>query len=123
MEGILALLVPFGSFLMIFGIVYVQRTARNREVLAAIEKGMDPGFLKEENYLSKKYNSLKSGFLFVGVAIGLLMGYLLTEISNIDPTLSYIALSFLFGGLALIIAQERIAKMDKEAEDTSDRIL
>lgn len=36
-------LLPTALFAMIFGIVYVVTTARHRQRMAMIDKGMDPG--------------------------------------------------------------------------------
>jgi len=37
------IIIPITFFAMIFGIVYVVVTARHRQRMALIEKGMDPG--------------------------------------------------------------------------------
>ena len=86
------ILVPISLFAMIFGIVYIGRTARNREVLSAIEKGMDPGTLNL-GYRNKK-SSLRDGALLIGVSLGLLSGYFLTTISNIEEPLAYLSMAF-----------------------------
>jgi len=107
------ILVPISMFIMIFGIVYVGRTARNREILAAIEKGMDPSAV-DFSSLKKKKSTLRDGALLVGVALGLLSGYFLTVISSIEPALAYLSMSFLLGGVALLIVHSIESKSELE---------
>ncbi len=96
------MLIPIALFTMIFGIVYVSRTAQNREILAAIDKGMDPQSVNL-NMFKKKNSTLKTGALLVGVALGLLAGYMLINVTSMDPPLAYMSMSFLLGGVALLI--------------------
>ncbi len=105
MEGILALLVPFGAFLMTFGIIYVNRSASNKEKLSMLDKGFTPKEIAEA--MEEKSNSsknLSNGLLFVGAASGILIGFFLTQHYPIKPTLAYVTCAFLFGGIGLIIA-------------------
>ena len=95
------ILVPLFAFLFIFGIVYVAVTARNKERMAMIEKGVDASmFVTKRNYFSM---TLKIGMLLVGVALGILMGSLIDEYTTLPEEVSYFSMIFLFGGLALII--------------------
>jgi hypothetical protein len=75
--------------------------ARNKEKMALIEKGID----LSQIYQKKDYRNatLKSGMFLVGVALGLFVGFLLTEISSINAVVSYFSMILLFGGLSLII--------------------
>lgn len=63
---------------LFFGIRYM----RNRELMAMIEKGMDPHF-KPERPRPAPFRSLKWGLLLVGAGVGLFAAYLL------DNTLLY----------------------------------
>lgn len=110
------ILVPLSFFAMVFGIVYVVRQARHREVLSAIEKGMDPSSLNI-GYKNKK-SSLRDGALLVGVSLGILSGYFLTTISNMDDPLAYFSMAFLGGGIALLVAHSVENKNDRENPNT-----
>src|ERR1700739_4221217 len=57
---------------VIFGIRYM----RSRELLAMVEKGMDPHF-KPEKPRPAPFRSLKWGLLLVGAGLGLFVAYLL----------------------------------------------
>lgn len=105
MEGILALLVPFGAFLMTFGIVYINRSATNKEKLSMLDKGFTPKEIAEA--MEEKSNgskNLSNGLLFIGAASGVLFGFFLAQSFPIDPILAYVSCAFLFGGLGLVAA-------------------
>ena len=65
-EILIPILVPLGAFAMVFGIIYL----RTRENMAMIEKGMNP---KRYANLPAPFRSLKTGLLFLGAGIGLLL--------------------------------------------------
>jgi len=102
-EMLVAVMIPLGFFLMVFGIVYMYK----RENLAMIEKGMDPGFRRKRS--NRAINTLKGGLIFVGVGIGLLLAYYLDtnvishEGDNNNPAV-YFGLIGLCGGLGLVIS-------------------
>lgn len=69
-EMLVAVLIPLGFFLMVFGIIYMYK----RENLAMIEKGMNP---KENRNRPAPYKNLKWALLLIGSGIGLFLAYLL----------------------------------------------
>ncbi len=69
-EMLVAVLIPLGLFLMIFGIVYMHK----RENLAMIEKGMNP---KENRDRPAPFRNLKWALLFIGAGAGLFLAYIL----------------------------------------------
>jgi len=85
-------------FGFIFAIVYLG--IRRKERMALLEKGVDASF-----FISKKTSSttLKFGMLFVGVAIGILLGNILEYSTSLNEEVAYFSMVCLFGGLALII--------------------
>lgn len=95
------ILIPLALFGSIFGIVYVYITARNRERMSMIDKGVDPSIFTTK----KKYANmtLKFGMLLVGIALGILVGSLIDEYTTLPEEVGYFSMIFLFGGLALII--------------------
>ncbi|WP_421945654.1 DUF6249 domain-containing protein [Pedobacter sp.] len=105
MTGILVPITMFiGAFAMVFGIRYLS----NKEKMAMIERGIDPGIGKST---PRPYLSLKFGLLLVGLGIGLLVA-LFTVRSVFGPNMSHqeegqsVAIYFgclgVFGGLGLI---------------------
>lgn len=94
--------IPIGAFLMVFAIVYVVVTARNRERMALIEKGADPK-LFENLKGSAASRALRWGLLLVGVGVGIFLASLLVE-AGLNETASYFAMISLFGGAGLLVA-------------------
>jgi hypothetical protein len=96
-EMLIPILVPLGAFAMVFGIIYLK----TRENMAMIEKGMNP---KQYANRPAPFRSLKSGLLFLGAGLGLLIAYFIDK--GIDPYRDneaiYFALIAIGGGLGLI---------------------
>ncbi|MBL7986231.1 MAG: hypothetical protein JNM91_14590 [Flavobacteriales bacterium] len=98
-------------FAAIFGIVYIIVTARHRQRMALIEKGMDPGNWSAGEKSGRSY-TLKFGLLMVGIGVGILMGYGLSWVMPPHPSpydedpgnpVPYFFSILLCGGAALII--------------------
>jgi len=107
MEGILVPISLFlGAFAMVFGIRYLS----NKEKMAMIERGLNPGVGKSS---PKPYLSLKFGLLLVGLGIGLLValftvrgifGNDMTEREISQSVAVYFGCIGIFGGLGLIVS-------------------
>jgi len=95
-------------FAMIFGIVYLFFTTRNRERMALIEKGADASLFNTGKTHVPWFNrgkfALKTGMLLIGVGFGIIAGALLDMAEVIPNDASgYFSMIFIFGGLALVI--------------------
>ncbi|GET33501.1 hypothetical protein PbJCM13498_23640 [Prolixibacter bellariivorans] len=97
---VVSILVPIGFFVMLFGILYVYYTTRNRERLAMIEKGADASLFQDPDRIS---NIFKWGMFMVGIAVGIILGSAFASADILDEGVSYPSMIFLFGGLSLII--------------------
>ncbi len=93
-----------GAFAMIFGIRHLS----NKEKMAMIERGIDPGLQKST---PKPFLSLKFGLLLVGLGIGLLValfsvrgvfGSEMTDGEEGQAVAIYFGCIGIFGGLGLI---------------------
>lgn len=109
------LLVPLGLFAMIFGIVYLGITARNRERMAMIEKGADPALFEAKKKASGG-GIMKFGMFLLGIGLGIVVGYFLSSSAGMEAGAAYPAMIALFGGLALIASHILQRKQDKEDE-------
>lgn len=98
MSGVL---ICVAAFLGIFGIVYVFLMTRHRERIALIEKGADASIFTDKNQAF--YPTLKFGMLFVGIAVGILLGNWLDKSYDFSKGVAYLAMVFLFGGISLIL--------------------
>lgn len=104
------ILISLGAFAMVFGIVYL----RTRENLAYLEKGKDPR-------TPRPYRSLKSGLLFIGAGVGLLLAYIID--SNMagrhnENEVIYFSLIAIGGGLGLLGSYAIERKAMLKGEDT-----
>ena len=94
-------LVSLAAFATIFGIIYIFVITRYRERMSMLEKGVDPStFASKDRFAS---NTLKFGMLSVGLAFGILMGNMLSKSEVIERAPAYFSMTFLFGGLSLIL--------------------
>ena len=114
---VLILIVIFG---FVYGIVYLGVRKKERQML--LERGADAS-----TFISKKQasNTLRFGMLFIGVAIGIFLGNIFSELQsiNMDEEAAYFSMIFLFGGIALVISyfmekkeNEKLEKMNKDKE-------
>jgi hypothetical protein len=104
METLIAFIAFFAT---VFGIMYVHYTTRNKERMALIDKGADASLFntgKEGIRWSFSWNrfTLKIGMLFIGVALGIIVGALMTNAGMLDEEVNYTSMILLFGGLSLI---------------------
>ena len=115
MEGIV---IPVTFFLLVFAIVYISVTARNRERLAMIEKGVDPKLFTAEVKPVKVsgYATFKWGLFMVGLAVGLLFGAIIEQYSALLEGPMYISMILVFGGLSLILAYLLKGRLEKNRE-------
>jgi hypothetical protein len=109
------ILVPLGFFAMVFGIVYLSVTSRNRERMAMIEKGADPT-LFEARKKAGTGGVMKLGLFLLGIGFGILVAYFLVAAAGMDEDTAYPAMIFIFGGLALIGSYIWQQKQEKAEE-------
>lgn len=99
-EDVFIVLIIFAA---IFGIVFVIATARNRERMAMIEKGVSPkDFLTDRR--PNSYGILKWALLLVGIGFGLFIGSVLETYTSIHEEPAYFASALFFGGAGLFTA-------------------
>lgn len=88
---------------MIFGLRYMV----NREKMAMIERGMDPGISRSRIAAPKPFISLKFGLLLVGFGTGLLVALfttLLLRLGEEQNVAIYFGCLSIFGGIGLIVS-------------------
>jgi hypothetical protein len=105
METLVAFIAFFAT---VFGIMYVHYTTRNKERMALIEKGADASLFntgKEGNKFTVSWNkfTLKIGMLFMGVALGIIVGAIMSNAGVLYEGANYPAMILFFGGLSLVL--------------------
>jgi hypothetical protein len=105
MEGLIGFI---AFFAMVFGIMYLFYTTRNRERMALIEKGADASLFNTGKTQLSGFNwgkfALKIGMLLIGIGLGIIAGAILDSVEAFpDPVAGYFSMIFIFGGLALVI--------------------
>ena len=98
---LVGILVPLGSFAMVFGIVYIIVTSRNRERMALIERGADPA-LFEARKKTGTGGTMKVGLFLLGIGFGIVVAYFISSVGGMDEDSAYGSMIFIFGGLALV---------------------
>jgi len=99
------ILVPIASLATILAIVYLVITAKNRERMAMIEKGVDPkDFITKPKTRSNSNGIITWGLLLVGIGLGLFLASLLVTYTNVPEEAAFFACALLFGGLGLVLA-------------------
>ena len=89
---------------IIFGFAYATLNlfVRKKERMLLIEKGIDaPSFNAQPK---RGILALKLGLLFIGVAIGMIVGAILTETTTLHEEAAYFSMIFLFGGIGLVVS-------------------
>ena len=111
------ILVPIALFASIFGIVWIAVSAKNKERLALIEKGLDVSIFKNEGQTHWRYGALKFGLLAIGIGIGLVVANILDVNRIMDDEVAYFAMIFIFGGLGLLSYYKLMGKLKPEKDD------
>lgn len=95
-------------FAAVFGIFYVHYTTRNKERLSLIEKGADASLFstgREGFRFSFAWGkfTLKIGMLFMGIALGIIIGAIMSNAGMLNEGANYTSMIFFFGGLSLVL--------------------
>jgi hypothetical protein len=103
--GVLVAFIAF--FAMVFGIVYLFYTTRNKERMALIEKGADASLFNVGKEAGSSYSwnkfTLKMGMLAIGIGLGIIAAAILAEAGVLEEGALYPAMIFLFGGVSLVV--------------------
>jgi ABC-type Fe3+-siderophore transport system permease subunit len=94
---VLVLAIIFGA---IYGIIQLNYQHKERKML--LEKGADPSVFNLPR--TQKATSLRYGLLLIGIALGILLGSVLTATSTLAQEAAYFSMVFLFGGIALVVS-------------------
>ena len=109
-------MIPITMFLALFGILYVYFNTRHKERMFMIEKGADPALFQTQSKRDGRFTSMRIGMFLIGIAVGILMGNILEETTTLDEEVAYFSMTFLFGGISLVVyylfVEKRTAKTE-----------
>ena len=111
------ILIPISLFLMIFGIVYLIFSTRNRERLALIEKGVDASiFLKGsgKGVPAWKIFVVNFAFLLIGTGVGIFLALLITTYTSLEDDAVYPSIIFIMAGVGRLTGFKTAKDLDKE---------
>ncbi|MEL1253946.1 DUF6249 domain-containing protein [Flavobacterium sp. DGU38] len=111
------ILIPITFFLMIFGIVYLIYSTRNRERLALIEKGVDASIFlegKAKGVPAWKVFVVNLAFLLIGSGVGIFIALLITTYTSLEDDAVYPSIIFIMSGVGLLIGFGTAKDLDKE---------
>lgn len=111
------ILIPITFFLMIFGIVYLIYSTRNRERLALIEKGVDASIFLEgkgKGVPAWKIFVVNLAFLLIGSGVGIFIALLITTYTSLNDAAVYPSIIFIMAGLGLLTGFGTAKDLDKE---------
>ena len=98
----LELLIPITFLLSVFGVIFLYLKSRHIEKMSMIENAIDAKSI----YNKEKTRSytLKIAMLLIGIAIGNLFAFLLTQsLAIAESNVVHFIMTFLFAGLALLL--------------------
>lgn len=99
------LLIPISFFLVIFGIIYLYYSTRNKERLALIEKGADASIFNigKRAGSSWKVVVINLAFLLMGIGLGIFIASLFVSYTTLDSDAVIPAMIFLMAGAGLYV--------------------
>jgi hypothetical protein len=115
MEG---MMVSITFFIIVFGIVYLFLSTRNKERLALIEKGADAGIFMKGRQTGGSIGKviiLNLALLLMGIGVGVFIALVLSAYTLLDRDAIYPAAIFTMAGLGLFIGFYMTKRMEKEA--------
>lgn len=108
MDGEIKDLIPIFGMAFVGLLFYFEfrgKQLKIKEKLALIEKGLDPSLMdskaKNKQNTNNQY-SYKIGLLLIGVALGVMMGYLLNLSLGVPNFVAYSSMILVFCGITLV---------------------
>ncbi|MEA5458231.1 DUF6249 domain-containing protein [Arcicella sp. LKC2W] len=118
---IVGMLIPITGILGFFTMIVFSRKYENDERMAMIAKGINP--MTRPQRVSREIEPSKFlglGFILIGLGIGLLMGSLLEELTQINSEVAHFSMIFIFGGLGLLGSYFYQMNVDKKNQGNKE---
>lgn len=92
---------PLLFYIIVAVIIFIYIKIKHKERMALIEKGVDTTKLFSKKYANQ--TNLRNGILLVSLALGLLVGYILTKVTSIEVFVAYAASLLLCEGAGFLV--------------------
>lgn len=113
-----AVLIPISFFLMVFAILYLYFSTRNRERLALIEKGVDANiFFKakdQKEIPTWKIVLINFAVLLMSVGLAIFLGASLENGLGLDEEIAYPGTIFFMAGVGLMVGFALTKRLEKK---------
>ncbi|MFP4845526.1 DUF6249 domain-containing protein [Winogradskyella sp. PE311] len=105
------ILIPLSFFAVIFGMVYLYYSTRNKERLALIEKGADASIFNigKRSGSSWKVVVINIAFLLMGIGLGTFLAALIDTYTNLEEG-AMAAVIFFMAGVGLYLGYRQTKK-------------
>ena len=104
------LLIPIGFFLVVFGIIYLYFSTRNKERLALIEKGADASIFNiGKRGSSWKVVVINFAFLLMGIGLGTFIAAIIDTYTELEEG-AMAAVIFFMAGVGLYVGYTQTKK-------------
>lgn len=111
-------IIPITFILVMFGMVYLYLSTRNKERLALIEKGATANIFGKSNNRNPapfwKVFILNLSLLLMGIGVGIITSLMLESILGIEEDAIYAGTIFLTAGAGLFVGFNMTKKLDQE---------
>ena len=89
MHELIQLIGPLFFFTLVAVLISIYINIKHKERMALIEKGVDTTKLHSRKYINQTY--LRNGILLLSLAVGLVIGYIITLLISIHTFVAYAA--------------------------------
>ncbi|MFC1561164.1 DUF6249 domain-containing protein [Candidatus Latescibacterota bacterium] len=101
MIEIIPILASLIFFVLIAVLIFLYIMAKQKERIVLIEKGIDITKINSKKYVH--YTNMRIGILLIALAIGLIVGYIFTSITNMNVYIIYAVSLLMCEGIGFLI--------------------
>ena len=101
MIEVMQILAPTVFFILIAVLIFLYIMAKQKERMLLIEKGIDITKLRSKKYAH--YTNIRIGILLIALAVGLIVGYIISSITGINVYITYAVCLLMCEGIGFLI--------------------
>jgi len=101
MIEVIEILGPTVFFILIAVLIFLYIMSKHKERMVLIEKGIDITKLNSKKYVH--YTNMRIGILLIALAIGLIVGYIVTSTTDMNFYIAYAVSLLMCEGIGFLI--------------------